>query len=1511
MESKNQSGSSRTPIRRKWIRLAVVALAAVVVAIVILVALLPTILSGSIGRSLVVGIVKPMVQGEVSIAELSLSWSGPQVIRGFAVAGNDGASITVDVRADNGLLGLARGSEPPRLSLSGSIATNYRPDGTLSLATLFRTPESERSASVPPEPRGESASLAETLRGVVVEITSLRFVATSTQGDPRIEISNFQGKFAVENSGIRANFSAQTKVGEKSGDLKLDGVVDGLFTKDGGVDVTSASVALDLHASALAIPAVGIPIAVESLDLKVSSSRVADALRVVGECVFALPTGETAKLSATLDATSPLDAANRAVSGSVAVVNLPTSAIAPYLPAPLNAQRDLGATLNASITLDGRNGSGSLSTQKISCSFAGALSPSGELLAVDRLSIAAQVDPALVASAVRVAEPVAITLEGTDIAVPLRTGGTADAPWKDARANVIVSIAPMSVAVSPEIPLALGATTIRLQTTDLMTAVTLQVRSTVDGSALEIDQTIGGLIGSDGIALDSARAKGSLKVAAVSLANPTWFDDATRSQLAACAVTSLSLQVANDGTLHAGKASVDLTIGATSVDTEVSWTQSGFSTNPIECDLIVLPSMLAHFAGASVAIESSARLKLQVDGMAGTWEAISAGQILPPSIRAKVTADVIDIARAPGLVRGGRLQGVAASATISTKPDGSLGAVDAQVHTKVQALAQSGKFETSIDAASVDATIKLPDLAGSTFQSTAQVTIASGGALATMLDLGDAGAALVGPGSISGSFERSGAADAFRAEIKLPRLTLKTSGSFEPASGHVDVSKTTGSFNIPAEIVEQALGLRAGVDWRSLMVRAGGRNVAGSIDLERFKWTGSPDDASVVFALNVEPASIEASDRAPVSFGKVVIDMASPRLAERAKASIIGSFAVGSDVAKPLAITLDASGDLRALLGSADHPLSLNASSLSVKVPGGLAIALSDWLTQSKSMSEKLARLGDIDAICKINALTLPSTAATKGTADLRLELGAISLEPTGKKKLSFGKSVCTVKSKGFDQDLIVAFDGMVQVADSPPSAVSAAVALDGDLRPLFGTATIPLALQASEVQVKFPGALALALADWSSGNKNASAAMTSLGSIDAGLHVKSLTIPPTGILDAAFDLSLDLGAIEFEPAGKPPIGLKATRVVAQSPRLRDALSISVQGAGANAGEFSAQANGRGLTSAAGEFDALAGAWTAKVTAKKIATALIDAIAGQGGQLVEAIGPELDATVDAQVASDPTGKQSTIVNASLKTQYLSITAPSVAIGGGVATIAPTNPLAITFTINKVLQRRLLEPLNPVLADIRSAPPIRLHVTRASYPLDGNLCALDLDARVDVGDVEVVRSNQVLGVLALAQSAKSDTIPARIEPLVISVKQGDLRYSDFIVKAGKFGDQWQQQLNLSGDIDLCKIPPYANAITCRYPLSSLGRTIGGATTGLSSTMQQLSEAIAKLPVDPGDLVQVDITLSGPLGEVDGKKVPLGSKVKLVFDASSLDGEKIQKGIKNIGGAIKDIGKLFGK
>ena len=407
-------------IRRKWLRRSLFALAGGIVFLGVLIAFLPTILSGSFGRNMAVGFVTPLVRGQVSLASLSLSWSGPQVIQGFSIKGADGASITVDVTAQNGLIALARQSEPPHIVLSGIVATTYRPDGSLSLTELFVSPTPAVSQPAKATPAtAPSVSLAETLRGTILEITSLQLIAAGSQSDPKIEINGLKGKFSVEDAGVRASFSALTKVGEKTGSLSLNGVVGGLFAKDGSVNMDAASIDVDLQASALAIPSAGVPLEIESLSIKITSAKFADAVRVSGNTTIQLPTGETANSTISLDATNPMDAAKRSLAGSISLVNLPTSALAPYLPAPLNAVRDLGSSLNAKITLEGRTGSAEISSQKFSITAAGGLAEDGNLVTIDRLAVSAQIDPALLPPTLGVSAPVAVSIQGSAISLPI------------------------------------------------------------------------------------------------------------------------------------------------------------------------------------------------------------------------------------------------------------------------------------------------------------------------------------------------------------------------------------------------------------------------------------------------------------------------------------------------------------------------------------------------------------------------------------------------------------------------------------------------------------------------------------------------------------------------------------------------------------------------------------------------------------------------------------------------------------------------------------------------------------------------------------------------------------------------------------------------------------------------------------------------------------------------------------------------------------------------------------
>ncbi len=1497
MKSQTESSSPKqVSHRRKWIRRGAIASCALAVVGVVVIALLPTLLSSSLGRTLVVHFASPYVHGQIAVADLSLSWSGPQVIQGLSLTGADGASVVVDVKAENGLIALARQSEGPRITLGGVVTTAYRPDGSLSVAELFvpratSAPSAQAPASAPPTlPSAPAASLAAQLEGLAIEITGLSVTATSSEGGRVDALKNLKGKCEVENGGFRADFSATTQVGEKQGSFAIRGLLEHIFSASGSFNIAEAAVDFDLQATEFALPSTANAFDVPALSLKITSKRLASEVSVDGTTTLRLASGELAKVAIDLQAKSPLEPKESAFSGTVAVDALSTTAFNRWLPAGVIAARDIGPTVNLSLSLDERSGQIEIASAALQLKVRGELDSTGHLLALRALDVHAVIDPALAPASARPSAPTLVAITAEQITIPL--GDLKDETlWKHVQGELDLAISPIELNIAATTPgsapmiCAIGATRLQVKSSDFTSAVAISLASSIDGAPLAVDQVIRGLVGPTGFALNSAAAKGSITLGSLSLAGAQWVPNAARTTLADLAMSTLTARIDIDATMSAGTATASCQLSETALSLKCAWNEQSLATDPIILSATVSPALLSKFAPETVALASPVSLAVRIEPLTIKRDDIRAGHLLPAKIDLRVTSPLIEIARAPGLTHGGQLGEFALTATLASLPDGTIGGVASSLNAKIL---DGGKA-----AGTLAASFAMSDFAADSWQSSVDLTVGAGETLVQMIDAKAASVMLAGPGRVQGTFNRAGASDAFTAKVALPRLTLDTSGK-RSADG-IDLAATTATFDLPA----------------SLISKSQGPSLIGSLAIESLRWTGNVDDASVVMSATIEPGSFTLPGRDPIAFEQLKLDISSPRLAEHAKGSIAGKIAVGKGAFGALALTVDAQGNLRTLLGAVDQPLTLAKSHLSIKAPGALVLALAQWQRGEAAAPLPVTQLGDIAADITIDALSLPSAAAQSGSMNATIALAPTSITPTGKPKLTLGATTITVAAQKLDAALKASLQGTLQTGEAAPSALTLSVDARGDLRSLFGATEYPLVLRESTVQLQAPGSLVLALVDWSSGTHDATAALTRMGDVKTSLAIKSLTLPPAGVANAALDATLTLDALDIQPKGKPPVSIGATTISVQTPHLADSLALAITSGGPHGGSITANANALRLVNSAGILDPMAAAWTAHAQARGVATALIDAMAGQGGQMVEALGPTLDATVDTTVVTPATGGQETRIAALLKSQFLDVAVPSVLLSNGHAIVTAANPLRVTFTINPVLQRRILEPLNPVLADIRSAPPIVLTVSRASYPLDGKLATLDLDARIEVGDVEIVRSNQVLGVLLLAQQGTSETIPAQIQPLVITVRAGQLKYADFIVHAGKLGNQWQQTLKLSGDINLARTPPYANAITCRYPLASLARSVGGASSALSGTMVELSEAIAALPVDPGELVQADITLSGPLGEVDGKKVPLASKVKLVFDASSINGKHIEQGIRDIGGTIDKIKGLFGK
>ncbi len=1403
MSDHNPSSLTESPAlqrKRRWLRWISASTAVVVLCVATIVALAPTILSGSIGRSIAIALLEDAVNGRVALLELQLSWSGPQVVRGLSITGSEGDSIAVDLEAKNGLVELATWSAAPDVRISGTVLTRYRPDGSLTIGDLFGSPRSSAASSAPAASASSGAarsatpskSIGELIEGVKVEIASLRVVLTGAEsGSPQFEASSIAGKLGVEGGSVAAKFGAKTRVDDREGSLEVDAQIGKWLDASGAVDLERSSVDITLTATEVAIPSVGVPVEVERISLQVKSARLAESARLDAEVTLRLPSGARSMLTAGLDAESPMDLGKIVARGRVGIEQFPTGVLASFVAAPIDLRRDLGETVDATLVVDGRSGSVTLKSAHCTAEASGSIAEGAKRLTVDSFALKATVDPALLAPNVVVDAPLAVEIKGALDGVALEDR-TLRGMIGEARGKVEVSLAPAALRMEGK-TVALGATTLVVASSRVADSATVALHSVVDGSPLALEAT-----------------------------------------------TSSPFETK-------GSARIVVALGDTNVETTLELTEQGYSSSPIHIESLVDPATAAKYAGEYVRVSAPTQVVVDLAPLAGSWQELSEGRGVPRKLSGSVA--VADLVRA----------------------EWSLDMLD----TLDMGEGNSGDLAAKADVAITDAS-----------------------ALAAMLVTRAADAYLTGPGSINASFARRGMVDSFECDAKLPRVSASVRGrAIRPPAGGtttdvvIELAQSSGSFDLPS--IDPSLPVR---------------DAKGAFSVESARWNGALGETALVGRLELERATADLGARGTAALTHMRVSIDTKRLQDGLKASVDGTIAMAGAPATPMSVTAALEGDFRGPLGESEVPLSIKSGRVSFKGSGDELLALAG--TQDAGPGTTPLRLGALEFVCTTRGFTMPQVAGGTPSADLAIEFAPFTAELPGRPKLAFGKTTVSLKSPALDRELRVTLDGQLGIGSAAPAPIALSVEAVGDLSPLLGATDADLVVNQGSVTLKTPGELALAAIDFARSNKDASAALERLGAIDARLQVSALKVPKAGLAAASIDATLGVMALAVKVKDQPLIDLGATGVTIKSPALGRSIDATLATGSPKAGSIEITAHGEGQVNATGAFAAAAGAWTATARASRVQTALVDSVLGEGGRLAEALGPTLDLSLHATPAQLPGGTAGTHVAATLKTSTLDLSIPRAVIGSGALSISADAPLALTFTINDALKGRLLEPINPVLADIRSAPPIKVQVTRLSYPLDGNLSKLDADARIEVGDVQVVRSNQVLGVLALAQESKETTIPARIDPLAIMVRHGRLTYSDFVVKAGKFGDLWQHVLKLSGDIDLTKTPPYANAITCRYPLSSLGRTMGAASGPFSTTAQALSAQIRNLPIDPGDLVQVDVTLSGPLGEVDGQASALESQVKLTFDPSAIDAKQVEKGIKDLGKTVNDFKKLFG-
>ena len=1388
-------------------RRAIIAVSIAVALLALAVITAPAWLSGPIARSVLSSKISESVRGTVSVADVQLSWPGPQRIKGLTIAGDTGDRLDIDLDVDAGLWGLVRGTAPLRVMARGGIVTRYSDDGALSILDALSAPAAPSAAGAPvgttrkASASAEPLTLPDALRGASLKVESFDIEARPTGTGPRVSIDGLTGELAVADGGATCSLDAATMLGDTKGRLSVKASSGKLWnTVTGGIDPWHASVDLTVRGEALPVPAAGMPIEARTLDLDIHAAEVGREISIRGSTQLVLPGGEIGSASADLKFFPARDDAKSeaSASGTVRLSDVPMSLAAPYLAGtPLQVARDLGTTCDATISFSDRSGQVELRTQRIEATATLAADDRMERVSATGATLATTIDPALAeALGVEIDQPVAVQVlvRSAQLDMPKLASGD----MRGIACDVGASLAPVRVRAGsgPDAPwIPLGATSLAASVKDLGQGAQVDVDSVAFGATVRLRAALSSLTDASGsITAGTASAKGTLAAGPIDPASIPWIDDATRTRIVQAGIGTAQVSARFDASADAGTATVTLDAlppqgGAriAKAQSTVGWSPSAFTAKDTSIEAALARATLAPWLGEGIALAEDVSLSASADPLSLTRRAATkdaaAGVQWPSSLRVSARIPRLAVQRAPSLVRPVALRDVAVQASVGIDPaTGGLTNLDANIDTAViPSLAQGGA-----EAATVKASYAGP-LDASRFRAGLDLALAQGSALASCIDAGVAGALLEGPGTLRGMLERSDGTDTVKAQVRLPRATAELDATIAP--GSLVVRPSTATVDLPTPLIESALGLREAPDLAATLADARVPRIRTDIRVQSIHWTGKAEDAAVVLSAALGGGTLAPPGRPPIAIDGVQVSVASPKLANAAKVSVEGRAGVGGAPLAPFSVGADLSGDLRAMLDPA-QPLALAASTAKLELPGTLAIALSDWWR---------------------------------------------------------GGSVATGA-----------------VSDADRIALSVAIA----------SARIP--------------------------------SRERLG-------------------DSTVDMTAQLERIRLVPKGKPAVAVGPVRIGLKSARLADRIAIEASGAAAIAdagadaalrttGEVNASLAAVGLVGVDGSLTPESAQLIGAVRVNGFPTVIADTFAGAKGDLVGAIGPAVTMELDARSsvsdaprdAAGAAAARVTEITMNLSSSMVQMQVPRAVLSGGTLAVSPSQPVQGSVTISPALKDWVLEQINPVFSDIVSAPPVKWRIPSIQFPLDGDMSRLNGALQVEVGEVRLKRSNQFVGSLILSEGSPDGSVPALIEPLRVDIAAGRVTYRDFRLSVGRFANDWQNKLVMAGDIDLTRKPPYVNRISFEVPFQSIART-AASFKQIAGAAEQLTKAIQGLPIDPGTLLLVDVTLSGPLAGPDGAPAQLTEDYSVRVDEQAL--ERIT--VKDVIGTVKGIADLFRK
>lgn len=243
---------------------------------------------------------------------------------------------------------------------------------------------------------------------------------------------------------------------------------------------------------------------------------------------------------------------------------------------------------------------------------------------------------------------------------------------------------------------------------------------------------------------------------------------------------------------------------------------------------------------------------------------------------------------------------------------------------------------------------------------------------------------------------------------------------------------------------------------------------------------------------------------------------------------------------------------------------------------------------------------------------------------------------------------------------------------------------------------------------------------------------------------------------------------------------------------------------------------------------------TLAADATAIPTSFIDALAQQGGLLVEALGP----TVTVQVRA---------TNLSTQAGELSATATSpraeASLRGRIEDGVFVAQEPVVAQVNEIapeLSSTLVQGL-PVIGSLskpRDAQPAQLRIAGLTAPLDGNLSRLNGDIYFDPGSARFETSRAFASLLKGAGARGAGTIGERLQPLEVRVRDGIATYERIRLPLGEFTVETRGSVDLvNRTLDVITYLPVGSLTDEAAGVfkSGVGQLLGGAGALEQATM----------------------------------------------------------------------------